>query len=134
MNELIPPPCDHHRSDEDRRMESLMGRLLQIGVLLASIFVLLGGILFLKDHAGAAISYKVFTSQPPELRHLHSLLAALAHARPEAIIQLGVLMLIATPIARVIFAAFAFAMERDRLYLAISLLVLAVLVIGLHST
>jgi uncharacterized membrane protein len=120
--------------DPDRAMESLMGRLLQIGVLLASVFVLVGGILFLHLHAGSVPNYRVFVSQPEALRHVKSLLGALAHGRPEAIIQLGVLMLIATPIARVIFATFAFAMERDRLYLVISLIVLGVLVIGLHST
>jgi uncharacterized membrane protein len=48
-----------------------------------------------------------------------------------AIVQLGVLLLIATPIARVIFAAIGFAVERDRLYVAISLAVLAVLIFGL---
>jgi uncharacterized membrane protein len=114
-------------------MEALMGRLLQVGVLLASICVLLGGVLFLRDHGGPMANYRVFTRQPPELRELKTLLAALATGRPEAIIQLGVLMLIATPIARVIFAAFAFAMERDRLYTIISLIVLAVLIVGLHS-
>jgi uncharacterized membrane protein len=119
---------------DDHQMESLMGRLLQAGVLLASVFVLLGGVLYLKAHAGSIANYRVFTSQPPELRKFQSLLAALASGRPEAIIQFGVLMLIATPIARVVFAAFAFAMERDRLYLAISLIVLAVLVVGLHSS
>lgn len=134
MNAPFSNSPKHLRSDDDRRMESLMGRLLQIGVLLASVFVLLGGVLYLKDHAGAAVSYRTFTRQPPALLHAKTLLAALAHLRPEAIIQLGVLMLIATPIARVIFAVFAFAMERDRLYLVISLVVLAVLVFGLHAT
>jgi uncharacterized membrane protein len=125
---------EHLRSEDDRRMESLMGRLLQIGVLLASVCVLLGGVLYLKEHAGGVANYRIFTSQPPARRHARTLLAALAHMRPEAIIQLGVLVLIATPIARVIFAAFAFAMERDRLYLVISLAVLAVLIFGLHAT
>jgi uncharacterized membrane protein len=48
-----------------------------------------------------------------------------------AIIQLGILLLIATPIARVAFALLAFAIERDRLYICISLTVLAVLAWGM---
>jgi uncharacterized membrane protein len=48
-----------------------------------------------------------------------------------AIVQFGVLLLIATPIARVVFAAVGFAVERDHLYVAISLGVLAVLIFGL---
>ncbi|MEO6804444.1 MAG: DUF1634 domain-containing protein [Granulicella sp.] len=134
MSEPLVNLPDHIRSEDDRRMETLMGRLLQIGVLVASAFVLLGGILYLREHLGTVVGYGLFKSQPPELRHAKTLLTALAHLRPEAIIQLGVLMLIATPIARVIFAAFAFALERDRLYLVISLVVLGVLVFGLHAS
>ena len=126
-------PVEHVPFD-DHRMESLMGRLLQGGVLLASAFVLLGGVLFLRAHPGPVANYHTFIGQPAELRRFKSLLLALLHGDPEAVVQVGVLILIATPIARVIFAAFAFAMERDRLYLVISLFVLAVLIVGLHST
>jgi uncharacterized membrane protein len=129
----VTPVAPKSPAFDDRQMEALMGRLLQAGVLLASLCVLLGGVLYLRAHTGAIPNYRVFASQPPELRQFKSLISALAHGKPEAIIQLGVLMLIATPIARVIFAVFAFAMERDRLYVVISLFVLAVLVIGLHS-
>jgi uncharacterized membrane protein len=47
------------------------------------------------------------------------------------IIQLGLLFLIATPVARVAFAAFAFAVERDWLYVAVSTFVLLVLLYSL---
>ncbi len=49
---------------------------------------------------------------------------------PAAIIQLAVLLLIATPVARVVFALIAFGIERDKLYVAVSALVLAVLLFG----
>jgi len=48
-----------------------------------------------------------------------------------AIVELGILLLVATPICRVMFAVIAFAVERDRLYVAISLAVLAVLLFGM---
>jgi uncharacterized membrane protein len=47
------------------------------------------------------------------------------------LIQFGLLLLVATPVARVAFAVFAFARERDRVYLTVSLIVLAVLVYSL---
>jgi uncharacterized membrane protein len=128
------PRTTEHPPFDDHRMEPLMGRLLQVGVLLASIFVLLGGALFLRAHPGPVANYRNFIGQPAAMRQFQGLVLALRSGDPEAIIQLGVLILIATPIARVIFAAFAFAMERDRLYLVISLIVLAVLIVGLHST
>jgi uncharacterized membrane protein len=122
------------RRAEDHKMESVMGRLLQVGVLLSSACVLVGGVLFLRTRAAGIADYRVFSSEPAELRQVKSLVAALAAGRPEAIIQLGVLLLIATPIARVIFAGFSFAVERDRLYVVVSLVVLGVLMVGLLHT
>lgn len=119
-----------HRLD-DRRMEAIMGRLLQFGVLVASFVVALGGVLYVRSHAHDAINYRTFVSRPVDLHHLGGLIPAAFRGNATAIIEIGVLVLIATPIARVVFAAVAFAAERDRLYLAISLFVLAVLMFGL---
>jgi uncharacterized membrane protein len=56
-----------------------------------------------------------------------NLTARLGILQPLAICQLGLLVLLATPVARVAASVVAFAMERDRLYAAITLAVLAVL-------
>ena len=114
----------------DSRIENMMGRLLQVGVLLASAVVLIGGLLFLNAHAGAAKDYRTFTGESASLRHPSELFRLLLTGDATAIVQLGVFLLIATPIARVVFAAIGFAVERDRLYVAISLAVLAVLIFG----
>ena len=114
----------------DDRMEAIMGRLLQVGVLLASATVLVGGVLYLRERASVPVSYRRFSGEAGALRHLSRLAHGIAHGDPAAIIQLGVLLLIGTPIARVIFAVIAFAIERDRLYLAISLGVLTILLVS----
>lgn len=119
------------RHFDDERMEHIMGRLLQIGVLVASVVVLIGGILYVRSHAAAPMNYRLFTSEPAFLRHPGLLFRHLATGDGAAIIQFGILLLIATPIARVVFAVIAFAIERDRLYVAVSLFVLAVLLISL---
>jgi uncharacterized membrane protein len=116
---------------DDRRMETIMGRLLQAGVLLASAVVLVGGSLFLNAHAGTPANYRNFTGEAASLRYPTRLLSSLKTGDPAAIVQLGILLLIATPVARVIFAVIGFAIERDRLYVAISLIVLAVLTFSL---
>jgi uncharacterized membrane protein len=108
-------------------MEAAMGRLLRSGVLLASALVLAGGILLLLRSPGHAASYTRFVPAAPDLRRGSTLLAALLRADPEAIIEAGVLVLIATPVARVVSAVIGFAAERDRLYPWVSLTVLAVL-------
>lgn len=120
---------------DDRRMEIVMGRLLQVGVLLASAVVLLGGGLYLHEHRSAPIDYRTFTAGAASLHHPAQLYRLVAAGDGAAIVQLGVLLLIATPIARVVFAVVGFAIERDRLYVLISLFVLFVLMVGLfHSS
>jgi uncharacterized membrane protein len=116
---------------DDQRMDTMMGRLLQTGVLLASTVVLIGGVLYLKTNAHHPVSYRTFLSEPADLRDPVQLFHLLATGNAAAIIQLGILLLIATPIARVAFAVIAFALQRDRLYVAVSLIVLAVLIISL---
>jgi len=120
----------HERHFYDREMETIMGRLLQVGVLLASFVMLVGGILYVRAHHAAMPDYQVFKSEPQALRHVDGVVKAVATADPEAVIQLAVLLLIATPVARVVFALIAFGIERDRLYIAVSALVLAVLLFG----
>ena len=118
------------RELDDRRMEVVMGRLLQVGVLLASFVMLAGGILYTRSHHTETPNYRVFSSEPQNLRHLGGVIGGIKTGDPAAIIQLAVLLLIATPVARVVFALLAFAMERDKLYLGVSALVLAVLLYG----
>ena len=111
-------------------MEEIMGRLLQFGVLLASFVMLAGGIFYLRAHRSETPDYRVFTREPQALGHFSGILHGIAAGEPAAIIQVAVLLLIATPVARVVFALIAFAIERDRLYVIVSTIVLAVLLYG----
>ena len=120
---------DHSHFD-DRRMETVMGRLLQVGVLLASFVMLIGGILYMRAHHGEMPNYRVFSSEPLRLRHFGGVVEGIRVGDPAAIIQLAVLLLIATPVARVVFALFAFLIEKDKLFVVISSVVLAVLLYG----
>jgi len=115
---------------DDRRMETIMGRLLQVGVLLASFVMLAGGILYVRTHHGETPSYRTFVSEPQTLRHFGGIAHGIASGNPAAVIQLAVLLLIATPVARVVFALISFGIERDKLYIFVSALVLAVLLYG----
>jgi uncharacterized membrane protein len=115
----------------DQQMEALMGLLLRFGVVMASTVVLAGGAFYLRDHAGQRADYRTFMAHPLRLRHPAELLHGLGRGEAGALIQLGVLLLVATPIARVVLAAVSFAVERDRLYLAISMAVLGVLLFGM---
>lgn len=115
----------------DRRLEILIGSLLRIGVLSAAALVLLGGGAYLAHHGVQPVSYETFVPGPQSERTLGGIVGSAARLDSEGLIQLGLLLLVATPIARVAFAAVGFALERDRLYTAVSLVVLAILVFSL---
>ena len=112
----------------DRRMETAMAVLLRGGVLLASLFVLIGAALYLAHHAGDQTNYRIFA---PRILAWPAFLSLLAHADGVALMQLGLFLLVATPIARVLLGAVAFLVERDKLYIAISIFILCVLLYGI---
>ncbi|MBZ5544087.1 MAG: DUF1634 domain-containing protein [Acidobacteriia bacterium] len=115
----------------DHRVEVIIGNLLRAGVLLAAAVVLVGGGIFLVRHGSAAPHYAVFRGEPTDLRTPSGVLAEAVRLQGRGIIQLGLLILLATPLARVAFSVFAFTMERDRLYVIVTLIVLAVLAFSL---
>jgi uncharacterized membrane protein len=115
----------------DQRIEVLIGLLLRTGVLLSAAVVVSGGIVYLATHAHAATDYRTFRGALSPLRSIAGIVHGVAQLSGAAIIQAGLLLLIATPIARVVFSATAFLRERDYLYVALTLTVLAVLMYSL---
>ena len=115
----------------DQRLEQMVGMLLRVGVMLSALVVIAGGAWWLAERGGAAPPYHEFRGEPAYLRHPAGLVKSLAHPRPEAVIELGLMLLIATPVARVALALAAFAVERDLTYIAITFVVLALLVYSL---
>ena len=116
----------------DRRMEMIIGILLRLGVMVAGSVVLFGAIVYLIRNGTAPLpDYKTFHGESMQLSTVEGILAGVRQFRGRAIIQLGVLLLIATPVARVVFSAFAFAFEKDKLYVCITLFVLAILLFSL---
>lgn len=116
---------------DDQRIEVIIGTLLRAGVLLSATVVTLGGIVYLVRHGHSAVSYREFRGNLSSLRSLRGIGEGVMQRSGRAIIQLGLLLLIGTPIARVIFSALAFVRERDYLYVAFTLAVLGVLLYSL---
>jgi uncharacterized membrane protein len=116
---------------DDRRIEGIIGNLLRVGVLLAASIVFLGGALYLTQHAADRVSYAHFVAGGDTVRSIGGVFMAAVRLNSEGLIQFGLLLLIATPIARVAFAVVGFALEKDRLYVVVSLIVLAILAFSL---
>ena len=117
----------------DDRMREIMGSLLRFGVLAAASLVFLGGILFFIKYPREYFDYSTFKGEPPRFRQVHLIIREAFNFRGRDVIQLGILVLIATPVARVIFSLIGFLLEKDWIYVAITFIVLFILFISLFS-
>ena len=109
----------------DLGLEQIVGNLLRAGVVLAAAIVMAGGSWYLAAQGGTREDYSAF----------HGVREAMPYTRglstPLTVIQIGLLILIATPVARVVFSVAAFELEGDRKYVGITLVVLAILAYSL---
>jgi len=120
---------------DDRRLETIIGRLLQTGVLAAAATVVAGGVLYLAQSHSGRVDYGTFALGGTGLRTLSGIVRSAGRLQSLGLIQFGLLLLIATPVARVALAVVGFALERDRLYTVVSLVVLVILAFSLiHAT
>jgi len=123
-----------HLTLDDHRIEVIIGNLLRSGVHIAAAVVLLGAAIYLSRHAVEPTDFHTFRGEAAALRTVPAIVKGAAHFQGKSIIQLGLLLLIATPVARVAFSVVGFAIERDYLYVALTLVVLAVLMYSLLAS
>jgi uncharacterized membrane protein len=116
-------------TDED--VDRVLGRVLQIGVIVSAAIVLCGAIIYLAKRFDIAPDYRVFRGEPADLRSVSGILADARAWSGRGLIQLGLLFLIATPIARVLFSVIGFVRQRDWMYVGITVIVLALLTFSL---
>lgn len=125
-----------------RDVELFIGQLLRYGVMTSCVITFIGGIFYLFQHNGVMPDYSPTPSDQPfagvahYLRELNTIIPGVLALDGASIIQLGVVVLIATPVIRVIFSAFSFLIERDYLYVVITVIVFCIImanmVLGLH--
>jgi uncharacterized membrane protein len=108
-------------------IETILGNLLRAGVLLAAAVVSVGLGLYLHAHASAPAEFGVFKGEPPELRTVAGICRDAASLSAPGIMQFGLLLLMATPVARVALSMLAFACQKDKIYVVVTLVVLSVL-------
>lgn len=117
----------------DAQMRDIMGTLLRGGVISAAFLVVMGGILFFIQHPNEIFDYTTFKGEPAKFRQVHLIVREAFNFRGRDVIQLGLLLLIATPVARVIFSLIGFLIEKDWIYVAITSVVLIILSVSLFS-
>jgi uncharacterized membrane protein len=117
----------------DDQVDRFLANLLRAGVIAAVVVGTVGGVLYLGSYGFQPADYRHFRGEPAYLRGVSSIVAGALALKSEAVVQLALLLLIATPVARVAFALAAFVLQRDRVYVVITLIVLALLLFSLFG-
>jgi uncharacterized membrane protein len=116
---------------EPRWGDLAISRLLRGGVILSISVVLVGVALTFIHHPSYARSRPdlVVLTNPdqPYPSSVRTVAAGAEQRRGQSVVMIGLLLLIATPVARVALSIVVFAIERDRLYVVITTVVLALL-------
>jgi len=121
----------HYLADKD--IQVILGTLLRVGVIASMLVVFIGGLIYLSGYGREIIDYSVFNPSKTKYSSILAIFQGLSELDGRAIIQCGTLLLIFTPVTRVVFSIFGFLIERDYLYVLIGLFVLCVILISLSN-
>jgi uncharacterized membrane protein len=117
-----------------RKVELLISNLLRTGVVLSLALIVLGTVITFAQHPEYLSERSFFgrssARRTPILQSLSAVSTGLAAFYGEAIVTLGILLLIATPVIRVGVSIFAFIYQRDRLYTVITATVFCLLLLS----
>jgi uncharacterized membrane protein len=135
------PPADDskaattpHPGWSDERVEQVVGNLLRVGVTLSAVVVAVGGILYLARHGREPLrESRIYSPQRVQVRRVFDMFSDAWELHSGGVIELGLLLLIGTPITRVLFSVIAFVFQRDYVYVGVTLVVLTVLLYSLFS-
>ncbi|WP_316813007.1 DUF1634 domain-containing protein [Pedobacter heparinus] len=117
----------------DKDIQIILGSLLRVGVIASVSVVLIGGFVYLFFNHNHAVDYREFNPGKSGYASIAAILAGVKLMDGAAIVQFGTVLLIFTPIARVVFSVFSFLIERDYLYVLIGLFVLCVILFSLSD-
>lgn len=116
---------------KDKDISQIIGYILRCGVYLSMSVALVGGMLYLYRHGSETNLFqnRPFVEKDENIVQLFkNTFKGVTSGHGYYIIELGILLLIATPLSRVIFSLFAFKLEGDRLYVLISFIVLLIII------
>jgi uncharacterized membrane protein len=111
----------------DHAMEAAIGSVLRAGVIVSAAVVLAGGLISLRHASAPLPDYHQCVRERASLDSFSGILHGVGRFEAASVIQLGILLLIATPVVRVVMCVAGFARQRDWLYVIVSTVVLAIL-------
>ncbi|MGG5505342.1 MULTISPECIES: DUF1634 domain-containing protein [unclassified Myroides] len=115
----------------DNQLQNIIGNVLRYGVLSALTVTLLGGIILLSKDSQQLVSFSTFTEKDQNLFVVfNTILQGVKEWNGESIIFLGILLLFLTPALRLVLSLFSFMLEKDKMYVVITLIVIAVIILS----
>jgi uncharacterized membrane protein len=124
---------EQNKKVTDYDMQQLIGQVLRFGVLISGSVAIIGGIWYLYQQGSGTPHYTTFNGEPSGYTSLTGIFKGLATGSASEIIQLGVVILIATPIVRIFFSLISFIIEKDRLYIIITAIVLLIILFSMFT-
>ncbi|WP_332374661.1 DUF1634 domain-containing protein [Lactococcus cremoris] len=110
--------------EELLKIERNIGKILRVGVFVSTTVIIIGILMFLlSGHSGYAEGV-----WPDKFKEI---LSGLVEFKALAWLMTGLFLLILTPVLRVVASIVAFAKEGDKLYVAITTLVLIILSVAM---
>jgi uncharacterized membrane protein len=110
-----------------RRMEKLIGVVLLTGVLASAAIVLFGGVVYMWRHGSTPVHYRIFRGEPSDLRSLAGIWKDFENGSGRGAIQFGLMLLVGIQVIRVALTGVLFLLNRDKVFVVITFLVLALL-------
>lgn len=110
-----------------RRMEKLIGIVLLAGVLASATIVLFGGVLYMIRHGSAPVHYRIFRGEPSDLRSISGIWKDFEEGSGRGAIQFGLMLLVGIQVIRVALTGVLFFLNRDKIFVVITFMVLAML-------
>jgi len=118
---------------KDKDMQLLLSHVLKVGTIVSISIVLIGGAFLIYRHGQSISDYHKFNGIPPFIQTASGIFHGIGALKGQAMIQLGIVLLILTPVLRVVFSAIGFVLEKDYMYFGISLLVLGIIFFSMIS-
>ena len=115
----------------DEQVNRIISSLLRFGLILSAVLVIFGAAIYMARHCSESFSYSVFRGEPPNYRSLPGIIKEAVEFHGRGFILAGLILLIATPVARVAFSVLAFLRQRDFIYVTATLIVLFILLFSL---
>lgn len=112
----------------DKNLQTIISAVLRNGVWLVLLFASIGGVLYVLQHGHEPVNYSVFIEKEQTIGEIFStVFNHIQLGEAEAIIFVSVLILFLTPLLRLLLSLVSFVLEKDYMYVVITLIVLSII-------